>query len=96
MSEPSNAQPVAPIPQLITYAQLTEALQLSRQSIGAMIADGRLPKPYPFGAHAVRFNADEVREAMERLRRDPPKIALRPRGKHARMRAKADSASDLL
>lgn len=90
-------QIAAPVPQLVTYAQLTEALQLSRQSIGEMIRDGRLPAPIAFGKSAVRFRADEVNAALERLRASPPAASLQPRGKHiARSKAHQRGAADLL
>jgi excisionase family DNA binding protein len=75
------------LPTLVTIGQLTESLNISRQTVYAMIADGRLPQPLKFGSQAVRFDAGEVQVAIARARH--VSVRAQRRSKQPRVRGAA-------
>jgi predicted DNA-binding transcriptional regulator AlpA len=61
-----NSQPAPEaLPKLLSINQLTEWLQVSRQSLYVAIAAGRFPKPLKLGRQAVRFVEADVLAALK-------------------------------
>jgi len=62
MSEPSE------IPELLTATQVAERLQVSTRTLWRLVKAGKMPQGVHWNRKLVRWRADQVAEAIEKMR----------------------------